>query len=306
MFRSLRKVFGGLPLRATVVDVSARDGLQATAVTLPAAQRAAWLLRLLDAGVPEVEAGGFVHQGRVPQMAGTAAVLELLQPHADRLWVLVPNRRGLEEALAAGARNLVCLLSATETHSRANLGRPVARVVAELAPLARAARRAGARLRAAVSMAWMDPDEGIVPPQRVVAIARELAEQGFGELTLCDTYGGASPRAVTELLEAVAPVFEPEHVGLHLHDTFGVASANVLAGLAAGVRRFDGAIGGLGGCPFAPGAKGNADTEHLVYLLHGLGVETGIDRAALGRAAAQCLSELRVAQREERGPAPGA
>mgnify|MGYP005843439119 CR=1 FL=1 len=293
MFASLRKVLASPPSRAAVVDVSARDGLQAVPQALAPARRAAWVRRLLDAGVPEVEAASFVHPGRVPQMAGAAQVLELLRPYAERLWVLVPNRRGLDGALAAGARKVVCLISATETHSRANLGRTIAQVLAELRPLARDAHAAGARTRIAVSMAWIDPDEGAVAPERVVGLVRELADAGFRELTLCDTYGGASPRAVAELVAAVAPEFPPERVGLHLHDTFGVGSANVLAGLAAGVERFDGSIGGLGGCPFAPGARGNADTEHLVYLLHSLGVATGIDRGGLAEAAARCLSELR-------------
>jgi hydroxymethylglutaryl-CoA lyase len=299
MDASLRKVLASLPAKATVVEVSARDGLQAAAPTLPAAARAAWLRRLLEAGVPEAEAGSFVRPDRVPQMADTAGVLALLRPFADRLWVLVPNQQGLEEALAAGARNLVCLLSATESHSRANLGRPVDRVLSALAPLVRAAHQAGARARAAISMAWIDPEEGVVPARRVAGLARELAGMGLKELTLCDTYGGASPRAVVELLEEVAPVLPLERIGLHLHDTFGVASANALAGLAVGVRRFDGSIGGLGGCPFAPGARGNVDTEHLVYLLQSLGVETGIDREALARAAGRCLADLGEAQRAE-------
>ncbi|MEW6487274.1 MAG: hydroxymethylglutaryl-CoA lyase [Thermodesulfobacteriota bacterium] len=295
MFASLRKVLQSLPSRAAVVEVSARDGLQAVSQALSPARRAAWIRRLLDAGVPEAEAGSFVHPGRVPQMAGAAQVLKILQPYAERLWVLVPNRRGLEEALAAGARNLVCMVSATETHSRANLGRTVSQVLADLGALARDAHAAGARTRIAVSMAWIDPDEGAVAPERVVWLVRELGDAGFRELTLCDTYGGASPRAVAGLVEAVAPDFPPTQVGLHLHDTFGVAAANTLAGLAAGVRRFDGSIGGLGGCPFAPGARGNADMGHLAYLLHSLGVETGIDRPALARAATECLAELGTA-----------
>lgn len=307
MSHSLRKVLQRLPASASVVDVSARDGLQAASPALPAAVRAEWVRLLLEAGVPEVEACSFVHPGRVPQMADAAGVLSRLLPFADRLWVLVPNRRGLEEALAAGARNVVCLVSATETHSRANLGRSIGDVLSGLGPLADDLRSARVRSRLAVSMAWVDPEEGVVPRERVVGLAREFAGMGFTELTLCDTYGGASPLAVGELIEALSPLFPPERLGLHLHDTLGVASANVLAGLAAGVSRYDGSIGGLGGCPFAPGARGNMATEHLVHLLAGLGVETGIDRAALGRAADRCLSELREAtQGDVESRAPGA
>lgn len=290
----LRDALKNSPARATVVDVSARDGLQSLPRTLCPEERARWIRSLLEAGVPEVEAGSFVSSRAVPQMAGTAQVLSQLGPYLDCLWVLVPNLRGLEEAIESGARNTVCLVSATETHSAANLGRPIARVLTDLQKAAGRARKAGMRTRVAVSMAWVDPDEGSVPQARVVEICRRLHEVGFPELTLCDTFGGASPRAVGELLEAIAAFYPPEDLGLHLHDTFGTASANVLVGLLEGVARFDASLGGLGGCPFAPGSKGNLDTEELVYLLDSLAIGTGIDREALGRARRDCLELLRT------------
>lgn len=275
-----------------MVDVSARDGLQAQPSVLPPEVRARWIRDLLDAGIPEVEAGSFVSPRRVPQMGQTDRVFAGLASHRDRLWALVPNRRGLEAALAAGARNVVFLASATETHSRDNLGRTVAEVLRDLRGLAQRARDGGARCRAAVSVAWVDPTEGEVPVAQTATLCRELHDLGFAELTLCDTYGAASPRAVAELIEAVRGFCPPDRLGLHLHDTFGVASANVLAGLAAGVARFDASVGGLGGCPFAPGARGNVDTGHLVLLLEGLGVATGIDRTALDEATRRCLDAL--------------
>ncbi|GAB4272627.1 MAG: hydroxymethylglutaryl-CoA lyase [Deferrisomatales bacterium] len=281
-----------VPERATVVDVSARDGLQAEPAVLSPAQRARWVRSLLAAGVPQAEAGSFVDPRRVPQMAGTDQVLRLLAPFADRLWVLVPNLRGLEAARDAGARNLVCLVSATETHSRANLGRPIRTVLEDLRPQVATAAEAGLRLRVAISMAWIDPVEGPVPADRVVGICEALRAMGVTELTLCDTYGGASPRAVADVLERVFGLFPRQAVGLHLHDTFGVASANTLVGLMLGVARFDGAVGGLGGCPFAPGARGNMNTAHLVHLLGSLGVATGIDPDRLDRVWEGCRAAL--------------
>lgn len=289
---SLRKVFASELGDVTVVDVSARDGLQSLPIALPPERRAAWVRALLAAGVPEVEAASFVSPARVPQMAGAAELLSALSDEVERLWVLVPNRRGAEEALAAGARNVVCVLSATESHSRANLGRPVATVLAEVAETVRALHAAGARARAAVSMAWVDPDEGEVSADRVIDLGRSLHEMGFRELTLCDTHGGASPRAVAGLVEELTPLFAPTSIGLHLHDTFGMAAASALAGLLAGVRRFDGSLAGLGGCPFAPGAAGNLDTELLVRLLHGVGAQTGISPHSLREARATCLAML--------------
>jgi hydroxymethylglutaryl-CoA lyase len=259
---------------------------------LAPAHRAAWVRAVLAAGVPEVEAASFVSPARLPQMAGAARVLAELEDVAERLWVLVPNRRGAKEALGAGARNLVCVVSATEAHSEANLGHPIARVLSDLEGTVPLLRRAGVRTRVALSMAWVDPVEGVVPQDRVLDLCRRLAAMGFEELTLCDTHGGASPRAVAGLLEDLSPLFPAEALGLHLHDTFGAAAANALVGLLLGITRFDGSLGGLGGCPFAPGARGNVDTEELVRLLHTLNIETGISEEALRCARQECLARL--------------
>ncbi len=289
---SLRNVVHSLTGPASVVDVSARDGLQAEPTGLAPVRRAEWIRLLLAAGVAEVEAGSFVSPQRLPQMAGAPELVELLRPWAPRLWFLVPNRRGVEEALAAGAANLVCVVSATETHSRDNLGRPIDRVLDELRGIARLADEGGARRRASISVAWADPAEGAVPRDRVRAIAAELLGMGFPELTLCDTWGGASPVEVAGLVGHLGGLFEPHRIGLHLHDTFGTAAAGVLAGLLAGVRRFDASIGGLGGCPFVQGSRGNIDTEAVVRLLHGMGLATGVDEGALERARKDCLAML--------------
>ncbi|GAB4267809.1 MAG: hydroxymethylglutaryl-CoA lyase [Deferrisomatales bacterium] len=299
MTQDLHELFSKCPTDAAVVDVSARDGLQSQPVALSPETRAAWIRLLFEAGVPQVEAGSFVNPRRVPQMAGTGQVVRELESYAERIWVLVLNRRGLEEAAQAGAKNIVCLVSATDSHSVSNQGRPVAAVLEELSELAAEAVAAGLRCRAAVAMAWADPWEGEVPPERVVGICRRLREMGFAEVTLCDTSGGASPRDVAVLLRAVQGVYPAGAIGLHLHETQGVASANVFVGLIEGVARFDASLEGLGGCPFAPGAPGNVDTKHLVRLLSSMGIRTGIDLDRLDRAAAACAELLREAMYSE-------
>lgn len=276
-----------------IVDVSARDGLQACSQVLSATERAQWVRRLLASGIDEVEAGSFVHPGKLPQMAGTDKVLELLtEQELARSWVLVPNMRGLKGAVEAGARGVVCILSATETHSRDNLGRSISEVIKGLGQLHEEAVRLGVKARAALSMTWIDPIEGEVPTGVALELCKRVADIGFEELTLCDTYGGASPLRVMELLDKLTPHYPMDRVGLHLHDTFGTASANTLTGLVMGVRRLEGSIAGLGGCPFAPGARGNMDTAHLLHLLEGLGMKAGVDRQALADATAKCMAQL--------------
>ncbi len=289
---SLRKLFEDAPASVTVVDVSARDGLQALPATLGPETRARWVRRVLEAGVPEAEAGSFVHPGRVPQMARTDRVVQALEPWRERIWVLVPNLRGLGEAAEAGCPNVVCLVSATETHSRANLGRPVARVLDELRAMAREIHRAGLRARVAVSVAWLDPVEGPVPPERVVALCRDLLDMGYRELTLCDTLGGVSPRAVADLVGRVARHMPLEDMGVHLHDPFGTAPAAILAAWLAGVARFDASLGGIGGCPALPRPEGNLDLETLVRLLEGAGGSTGVDLERLAEARRACMEIL--------------
>ncbi|WP_169709390.1 beta/alpha barrel domain-containing protein [Deferrisoma camini] len=297
---TLRELANAAPRTVTLVDVSARDGLQSVPAVLPPAERARWVAEVLDAGVPEAEVGSFVHPRRVPQMAGTAEVVRELGTHAERAWVLVPNRRGLEDALAAGARNVVCLLSATQAHSRANLGRPIEEVLRELGPMAEAAAGAGVRMRLALSMAWADPVEGPVPEERVVALCRAARDLGFSELTLCDTLGGASPVEVAARVRAVAEVVPLESLGVHLHDPVGTAGAAAFAAWLAGVRRFDGSLGGLGGCPALDEPEGNQDLEELAALFRTLGVDTGVDGDRLAEAARANRARLARAETLER------
>ena len=214
-------------------------------------------------------------------MAGCAEILAAHRAAAERLWVLLPNRRALELAVAAGARNLHLLLSATESHSRANLGCSLGARLEELAAMGAELASGTLRSRVALSMAWHDPDEGPVPCERAADLCARLHDYGFREITLCDTYGAASPRSVARLVEMLAPLFPPERLVVHLHDTFGFAALNTLAALAVGVTRSEASLGGLGGCPFAPGAKGNMAGEDLVRLLQGLGVDSGLELGEL-------------------------
>ncbi|WP_461393455.1 hydroxymethylglutaryl-CoA lyase [Deferrisoma sp.] len=282
---SLRELARRAPKAVILVDVSARDGLQSLPVRLSASARAHWIKRVLESGVPEVEAGSFVHPGKVPQMAGTDEVLARLRGFEPRLWVLVPNAKGLERAVAAGAQNAIFLASATEAHSRANLGRPVAEVLRDLEPMTETARAHGVRVRLAVSMAWTDPVEGPVPEARLLELCARAHDLGIHEITLCDTQGGASPLAVAQRVEAVSRVVPLEALGVHLHDPFGTAGAAAWAAWLCGVRRFDGSLGGLGGCPVLETPEGNQDLLELEVLFRGLGVETGVDRERLQAAA---------------------
>lgn len=283
-----------LPERVVLTDVSARDGLQSVDGFVEPLMRAQWVAALLDAGIDEAEAASFVNPRRVPQMARAGEVLRALgDKHAERVWSLVPNRRGLREATASGARNVICFVSATESHSRANLGVSVAGAMEELKSMALEIHREGQRSRVALSVAWTDPEEGEVPLEASAGLVRKFADFGFKEVTLCDTHGGATPEGVAGLIDAVAEVYRPESLGLHFHDTFGNASANAMAGLLAGVARIDGSILGLGGCPFIAGAKGNLDMAALVGMIEGLNIAIGTNSEKIGVAARECGAILK-------------
>lgn len=277
----------GLPERVTIWEVGARDGLQAEAVTLEPARRAELVRRLAAAGASVIEAGSFVRADRVPQMAGSDAVLRELADVEARLPVLTPNLRGLDDARAAGAREVAVFLSATESFSEANLGAPKARSEAAAEAVVRAAVGRGVRVRGYVSMVFGDPWEGAVAPAPTVELAQRLLDWGVDEVSLGDTIGVGTPGAVRALVDALQEGGVPvERLGLHLHDTYGQALANVLAGLQAGVTIFDSAVAGTGGCPFARSATGNLATEDLVWMLDGLGIEHGIDLPALAGTGA--------------------
>jgi len=282
----------GLPEEVTVYEVGLRDGLQDEPDLVPTATKVELAKRLLAAGLPAVEATSFVRADRVPQLADAEAVLSSLSLEGPaRLPVLVPNLRGLDRARAAGAREVAVFLSATETFSQRNLGCDRATALARAEAVLEAASQAGVRARGYVSMCFGDPWEGRVDRAAVIETVTALVHLGCREVSLGDTIGVATPGQVRALLEELQSAgVEPGRLALHCHDTYGQALANVLAGLMAGVRTVDSALGGLGGCPFAEGAAGNLATEELLWMLHGLGIRTGVDLRAVV-AAAQWLAE---------------
>lgn len=259
-------------------EVGPRDGVQNLDTPVPTATKVELVRRLLAAGAPRVEVTSFVSPRWVPQLADAAAVLQALDDiDGDRLRVLVPNHRGLELALEHGATNVLVTVGATESFNRRNVNRTVAESLAELERIAATARAREVRVDVALSVAFGCPYEGWVDPRRVVDICRELVRLGVDEVGLADTIGAAGPVEVRDLVMRVQAVVESDCLALHLHDTRGLGVANVLAAFDAGVRRFEGSVGGLGGCPFAPGAAGNVSSEDALHALQRVGARIPID-----------------------------
>lgn len=284
-----------LPPRVTVYEVGPRDGLQNEAAVVPAQVKAEFVRRLVAAGLGTVETTSFVDPRWVPQLADAEELLGLLGEEArgPRRPVLVPNVRGLDRALAAGAGAIAIFGSATETFAQRNLNRSVKESVAMFAPVVERARAEGLWVRAYVSMCFGDPWEGPVPVARVVDACRRLMDLGCDQLSLGDTIGVGTVGHVHRLIEALgAAGIGPERVGVHFHDTYGQALANTLAALRDGVTVVDASAGGLGGCPYARSATGNLATEDLVWALDGAGVETGVDLDALLETSAWMAGHL--------------
>lgn len=273
----------GLPARVTIYEVGPRDGLQNEPSVVPLDVKAAFVRRLVAAGLPVVEATSFVHPRWVPQLADAADLVEELAEGPTFPYpVLVPNERGLDRALEAGCAHVAVFASATETFAAKNLNSTVADQMTMFAPVVRRALDAGADVRAYVSMCFGDPWEGPVDPDAVVRVGCELLELGATQLSLGDTIGVGTVGQVGDLVRRFgAAGVGPERLALHFHDTYGQALANVHAGLQAGVTTFDASAGGLGGCPYARSATGNLATEDLVWFLTGLGIEHGVDLDAL-------------------------
>lgn len=285
-------LFASLPERVTVYEVGPRDGLQNEAGLVPIAAKRAFVQALARAGLPWVEATSFVHPKWVPQLADAAELLADLEPVAGtRFPVLVPNAKGLERALTAGVDSIAVFLAASESFSRKNTNASREETFARVRPLISEAKAAGLYVRAYLSVCWGCPYEGPVAPETVAELSEALLADGAEELSLGDTIGVADPAGVERVLNAVGAKVPLEKIALHFHDTRGTALANVLAGLQLGVTTYDASAGGLGGCPYAPGAAGNLATEDLLYLLAGLGIETGVDLEAV-RAATLELAKV--------------
>ncbi|WP_406139726.1 hydroxymethylglutaryl-CoA lyase [Streptomyces sp. NBC_01089] len=276
----------GLPPRVRIHEVGARDGLQNEKTVVPTEVKAEFIHRLAGAGLTAIEATSFVHPDWVPQLADAESLFPQLAdlPTGVDLPVLVPNGRGLDRALELGARRIAVFGSVTESFAKANLNRTVDESLAMFAPVVAKARAAGLQVRGYLSMCFGDPWEGPVPVDRVVTVARRLLDLGCDELSLGDTIGVATPGHVQALLTALDEAgVGTDTLGVHFHDTYGQALSNTLAALQHGVTTVDASAGGLGGCPYAKSATGNLATEDLVWMLEGLGIETGVD---LGRLTA--------------------
>ncbi|MER6786511.1 hydroxymethylglutaryl-CoA lyase [Streptomyces sp. NPDC000658] len=274
----------GLPARVRIHEVGARDGLQNEKTTVPTDVKAEFVRRLAGAGLTTIEATSFVHPKWVPQLADAEQLFPLVSDLDVALPVLVPNERGLDRALALGARGVAVFASATESFAKANLNRTVDEALAMFEPVVARARAEDVRVRGYLSMCFGDPWEGAVPLEQVVRVCRALLDMGCHELSLGDTIGVATPGHVRALLTALNEQGVPtEALGVHFHDTYGQALANTFAALQHGVTTVDASAGGLGGCPYAKSATGNLATEDLVWMLRGLGIDTGVD---LGRLVA--------------------
>lgn len=269
---------GPFPKKVDVYEVGPRDGLQNELRTLATPDKVRLIQALIDAGEKRIEVSSFVSPRWIPQLADAEKVLALLPRPKDVIFTaLVPNLKGLERAKAAGLQEAAFFLSVTESHSKKNINKSVSEAIATSREVARAALNAGMRVRCYLSTVWGCPYEGLTPVSRVVEVVKQLRDLGVYQLSLGDTIGVGTPMHTAEIITEVSKIIPLEQIALHLHDTRGTALANALIGLSLGITTFDSSIGGLGGCPYAPGAAGNLATEDLVYMLHGMGVETGID-----------------------------
>ena len=277
----------GLPRRVTVVEVGPRDGLQNEKGVISTADKIRFINLLADAGFSVIEATSFVSPKAIPQLADATEVMAgLAQRPGLRYTALVPNAKGMERAIAAGLREVAVFTGASETFVRHNINTSIAGSIDNFRPVLALAQEAGVRVRGYISTAFGCPYEGAVAPQAVARVAEALLELGVAELSIGDTIGVATPDQVVRVVGALQPLAGLDRLAMHFHDTRGTALANVLTALQLGVSVFDSAAGGLGGCPYAPGASGNLATEDLLYLLHGLGIETGIDLEKVVAASA--------------------
>ena len=287
-----------LPAKVRIVEVGPRDGLQNEAARLTPEQRADLIEELAEAGFTEIEAGSFVSPRRVPQMAGTEQVLQRLTPRLRVSYpVLAPNLRGYEAARAAGARAVAVFTAASESFNQHNIGCSIAESLERFAPVLKAAQADAVSVRGYISCALGCPYEGAVNPNRVAELAGRLHALGCQEISLGDTIGAGTPLEARRMLATVAARVPMEKLALHFHDTRGQALANIWACLEDGAAVVDSSIAGLGGCPFAPGAAGNAATEDLVYMLQGAGIETGVDLEKLLAAARRVCKLLGIMPR---------
>jgi hydroxymethylglutaryl-CoA lyase len=292
-----------------IVEVGPRDGLQNEPGTVPIATKLEFINRLVATGLRHIEATAFVSPKWVPQMADHADLLAALQKQEGVSYpVLTPNLKGFEAAAAAGATEVAIFAAASEGFSQRNINCSIKESLERFVPVVEAAQRSGIRVRGYVSCVIACPYDGAIGPDNVASVAEALMGLGCYEVSLGDTIGVGTPASVERMLDAVAKKVPVSHLAGHYHDTYGMAIANVMASWRFGLRSFDSSVSGLGGCPYAKGASGNVATEDVVYLLHGLGIETGIDleklvdcsawiSAALGRPPGSRVARALLAKR---------
>jgi hydroxymethylglutaryl-CoA lyase len=267
-----------LPKKVYIREVGPRDGLQIEPKFVPTETKVEFIEKLAATGVPHIEITSFVHPKWIPALADGKAIgkrfSHMARTHTS---ALVPNMKGLEGALETGMQEVSVFMSASEGHNKANINHSISESLKMFSELIPAIKKEGIRVIGSLSVVCGCPFEGEVKPEKVAEIARELIAFGSDYVSLGDTIGVGVPNQIKRLVELIGKMIDVKKIGLHLHDTQGTAIANILAGLEMGVTTYDGAVGGLGGCPYAPGASGNVPTENIVYLMNGLGIETGID-----------------------------
>ncbi len=281
-----------LPERVRIVEVGPRDGLQNEGQILPTADKKRFIKDLGSAGLMEIEASSFVHPKLIPQLADADELFPHLAEQPGIFSALVPNERGLDRALAAGVKRIAVFTAASETFTSRNIRMSIDESLAVFAPLVKRAIGSGLSVRGYLSTCFVCPYEGDIAPATVRPLAERLLELGCDEVGVSDTIGAAGPREIHETVSHLIETIPVEKIALHLHDTYGTALANVLAGLQLGVSSFDAAAGGLGGCPYAPGAAGNLATEDLVYMLERCGIETGVDLDTVTAAGGAMIATL--------------
>ncbi|MDY7232848.1 hydroxymethylglutaryl-CoA lyase [Hyalangium rubrum] len=303
---------GSLPRKVDVYEVGPRDGLQNELRTLPTRDKARLIEALVASGEKRIEVTSFVSPKWIPQLADAEELLRLVGRKEGVVFsALVPNLKGLQRAREAGLQEAAIFISASEAHSKKNINKTIAEAIESSREVVTAATQAGMRVRGYLSTVWGCPYEGHVPVERVVDVCRKLVDMGIYQLSLGDTIGVGTPRQTEEILSGLLKYIPVEKLALHMHDTRGTALANALVGLSAGVTTFDASIGGLGGCPYAPGAAGNLATEDAVFMFHGMGVETGINmdklveagelaQELIGRKLAGKFLQAALGEREKR------
>lgn len=274
------------PKHVTIYEVGPRDGLQNEARNVPTADKIRFIDALIVSGLKKIEITSFVSPKWIPQLAdGLEVARGVKRKEGVDLTALVPNRRGLDAAMAAGMKEIAVFLSASETHNKKNVNKSIAETLKAFEEVVPPALDAGMRVRAYISTVFGCPYEGDVDPERTVSLSRELRAMGVYQLSIGDTIGVANPAQVEDVLGRILAEVPLEHVAVHFHDTQGTALANCLVALGLGITTIDASVGGLGGCPYAPGASGNLATEDVVAMLHAMGIETGIDLDRLVEAS---------------------